>query len=169
MVTDVHVFTVGKLRGVSRGANVEADDDGLRRRCQRHVGLGDGANTSVDDPQADLVANVDLRECILQGLDGSCPITLEDEKQLLGFALLQLIEQLVEGLAPTRLRLLCGTHARLTLVGDLPSHPVILDDQEIVTGTGHRGQSQHLYGHRWPRLSDVSTLVVDEGTHATVC
>ena len=83
----------------------------------------------------------------------------------MGLALLQLIEQLVESLAATRLRLLGSTHARLTLVGDLTGLPVILDDQEVVAGTRHRGQPQHLHGHRRQGLGDVVALIIDEGTH----
>ena len=72
------------------------------------VGLGDRTDTAVDDPQRDLVADVDLGQRVLERLDRTSTVALEDEAQLLRLALLELLEQLVERLAPGAGRL--GRH-----------------------------------------------------------
>jgi hypothetical protein len=36
-----------------------------------------------------------------------------------------------------------GALAGLTLLGDLASGAVVLDDEEVLTGTGHRGETEH--------------------------
>ena len=108
VVADVHALAVGQLGRLALRPDVEADDDRIRRRRQADVGLGDRTDTAVDDPQADLVADVDLGQGVLQGLDRTSAVALEDEPQLLRLALLELLEQLVEGLAPGAGRL--GRH-----------------------------------------------------------
>ena len=125
-------------------------------------------DTAVDDPQADLVADVDLGQRVLQGLDRTGAVALEDEPQLLRLALLQLLEQLVEGLAPGAGRL--GRHPQpgRTPFGDLPGHPVVVDDDEAVAGAGHRGQAEHLDRERRRSLVDVVAVVVEQGPDPAV-
>jgi hypothetical protein len=54
-------------------------------------------------------------------------VTLENEQQLLGLALLQLLKQLVKGLATRRPGLLGSTHAGLTLFSNLARLAVIVN------------------------------------------
>ena len=118
-------------------ANVESDDDGIRGSGQRDVGLRDGANTSIDHPQTDLVADVDLGQRVLQGFHRTSTVALEDEPQFLGLALLELLEQLVEGLATSASSL--GRHPESCgpPFGDLPRSSVIINDQEAVSSAGY--------------------------------
>ena len=60
------------------GADVEADDDGVGCVGQVNVGLADGADTGVDDADADLVVG-DLLEALLDSLGGALDVRLDDD------------------------------------------------------------------------------------------
>src|SRR3954452_16733492 len=79
VVPDVDALAVGQLGGLALRADVEADDDGVRGRRQVDVGLGDATDAAVDDPQLDVVAHLDLHERVLEGLDGTRVVTLDDQ------------------------------------------------------------------------------------------
>src|SRR6478735_9120240 len=67
VVPDLHAFAVGQLRRLALRADVEADDDRVGGGGQVDVGLGDRTDTSVDDAQRHLVADVDLGQRVLEG------------------------------------------------------------------------------------------------------
>src|SRR5699024_1675751 len=166
VVPDVDTHAIGQLAVLALGANVEADDDRLGGRRQVDVVLRDRTDTTTDDPDTDLVATrVDLEQRLLERLDRTGGVPLDEEEQLGALALLEVILPGVEGDPTGRLRLERETLTRLSLLGDLPRHPVVLDDQEVVTGTGHVGQTQHL--HRTGRLGrfHVRAVLVEHGTH----
>ena len=52
---DVDALALGQRGGLRLGAHVEADDDGVRRRGEQHVGLGDAADRAVQHVQAHVV------------------------------------------------------------------------------------------------------------------
>ena len=58
---DLHAFVLGLVGHAAVDAGVEAQNDRVRSRGQRHVRLGDGADGAVDDFQRDLVG-LDLLE-----------------------------------------------------------------------------------------------------------
>ena len=58
----------------------------------------------------------------------------------------------------------CGQRvalARAAPVGDLAGDPVLVDDQQVVTGTGHRREADDLHRPRRQRLLDVLAVLVD--------
>ena len=83
----------------------------------------------------DLVADVDLGERVLERLDRTGHVALEDEVELLALALLHGGHEVLERATHAALGLHGRTLARLTLLGDLTSHPVVVDDDEVLTGT----------------------------------
>src|SRR5699024_12754746 len=132
VVPDVDTHAIGQLAVLALGANVEADDDRLGGRRQVDVVLRDRTDTTTDDPDTDLVATrVDLQQRLLERLDRTGGVPLDEEEQLGALALLEVILPGVEGDPTGRLRLERETLTRLSLLGDLPRHPVVLDDQEV--------------------------------------
>ena len=125
------------------GPDVEADDDRVGGGGQVDVGLGDRTDTAVDDAQRHLVADVDLGQRVLERLDRTGHVALEDEVELLALALLHGGHEVLEGTTHAALGLHGRTLARLALLGDLAGHPVVLDDEEVLTRTGHRRQAEH--------------------------
>ena len=91
---DVHLLLLGLLLRLARRAHVEADDDGVGRRGERDVGLGDAAHRRVDDVDAHL-GLIHLLERIAQRLDGALHVGLHDEVQIGGLAVLDAAEQVV--------------------------------------------------------------------------
>ena len=59
-------------------------------RGQVDVVLRDGTHAAVDDAQGDLLADVDLEQGVLQGLDRTRAVALEDEVEGVDLALLLL-------------------------------------------------------------------------------
>src|SRR5690606_4199912 len=169
VVADVDAHPVGELAVLALRPDVEADDDGLRRRRQVDVVLRDRADAAADDADADLVAaRVDLEQRLLQGLHGTGHVALDEQGELGALPLLQGLLPVLHGDPARRLRLLGEALARLALVGDLAGDPVVLDDQEVVAGAGHVGQAQHL--HRPGRLGvlHVLAVLVEHGADAAV-
>src|SRR4051794_9461858 len=143
VVPDLHALAVGQLRRLALRADVEADDDRVGRGRQVDVGLGDRTDTAVDDPQADLVADVDLGQRVLERLDRAGHVALEDEVELLALPLLHGGHEVLERTADAALGLHGRPLTRLALLGDLPGHPVVLDDDQVLTGAGHGGETEH--------------------------
>src|SRR3712207_5103818 len=69
-------FAVGELADALRGTDVEADDDGVVDRREVDVVLRDGADAAVDDPQVDLVTDVDLEQRLLERLHRAGDVAL---------------------------------------------------------------------------------------------
>src|SRR4029453_8286323 len=136
---------------------------------QRDVRLGNGTNAAVDHPQADLIADINLGERLLERLDRTSTIALEDEPQFLGLALLELLEQLVQSLAPGAGSLCRHPQPRRTPFGDLPRHAIVIDYQEAVSGTGHGRQAEHLYGERRGCHGDVVTMIIEQRAYPPMC
>src|SRR5699024_9787418 len=123
VVPDVDTHAVGQLAVLALGANVEADDDRLGGCRQVDVVLRDRTDTAPDDPDTDLVATrVDLEQRLLERLDRTGGVPLDEEEQLGALALLEVILPGVEGDPTGRLRLERETLTRLSLLGDLPRH-----------------------------------------------
>ena len=122
----------------------------------------------MDDLDADLVGYLDLHQGILERLDRTGRIALDDNIEHVDLGLGELLLEVLEGDDLATLGQLGGTFGGLTLLGNLASGTIIGGDQEEVTGGGHGGQAQHLNRcgrtGRFHRL----TVLVEHGTHAAV-
>ena len=145
-------------------ADVEADDDGVGRGGQQNIGLVDRADARVDDAHAHLVVR-QLFERGLYRLGRTLHVCLDDEVQLLHFALLQLGEEAFERdllveLVGVVLDLL------LTLLDQLTRHALVGNDAELVAGRRDLGKAGDLDRNGRACLLDLRALVVRHDTHA---
>src|SRR6478752_191780 len=166
VVPDVDTLAVGQLGGLALRPDVEPDDDRVRGRRQIDVGLGDATDAAVDDAQFDLVADVDAQQGFLQRLYGAGVVALQDQVQLAGF--LQRGIEVVEADALAGACRQCIALARAAPVGDLTGDPVLVDDEQVVTGTRHRREADDLDWTRRGCLLDVLTVFVDHPSHAPI-
>ena len=145
------------------GPDVEADDDGLGRDGQVDVVLGDRADAAADDPQRHFLAHVELDQRVFQGLDRAGHVALDDQQQLFPLAGLERRLQVLQRDPRPPL----GEHRAalpgLAPLGDLPGHPVVVDDQEAVAGAGHGGEAEHLHRPGRRRLADLVAVLVQHG------
>src|SRR5215203_1543656 len=164
-VADVDALAVDQLTDPLGRAHVEADDDGVGRDGQVDVVLRDRTDTAVDDPQGDLLAHLDVEQGVLERLDRAGAVTLEDQVQGVDLALLQpvLERDPLAGLGEGRVAL-----HRLALLGDLAGDAVLVGDEELVAGAGHRREAEHLHGSRGQRHVEVLTVLVEHGAHPAV-
>ena len=99
---------------------MKPDDDGGVDRGEVDVVLRDGAHPAVDDAQRDLVADVDLEQGVLQRLDRTRAVALEDEVEGVDLALLEHVGEVLQAHALAALGQQGGALGGLALVGDLP-------------------------------------------------
>ena len=154
----IHVCPVAGGLGGGVGANVEAHDDGAGGRGQQDIAFVDGADARMDDPNPDFLV-AQLLQGGLHGLGRALNVGLDDQRQLLHFALLHLGEEVVEGHLLLKLGggvLLCLT----ALLHQLPGHPLIGNGVELVAGGGHVGKAGDLHRHGGAGGLDGTTLVV---------
>src|ERR1700726_1920768 len=86
VVPDVHALALGQLARPAGRPDVEADDHRVRGDGQVHVVLGDRADAAADHAQADFLADIQLEQRVLQGLDRAGHVALDDEQQFLALA-----------------------------------------------------------------------------------
>src|SRR3954453_12423107 len=166
VVPDVDALAVGELGGLPLGPDVEAQDDDVVGQRQVDVALGDRADAAVDDPQRDVVAHLDLHQRLFERLDGARVVALDDQVELA-----VLLERGVEVLQADPLahrRVLRVADAGLAAVGDLPGDAVLLDDEEGVTGTRHRGETHDLHGAGRQGLLQLVAVLVEQRPDAAV-
>src|SRR4051794_24069016 len=160
VVPDVHPLAVGELRGLALGPDVEAQDDDVVGQRQVDVALGDAADAAVDDPQRDVIADLDLHQRLFERLDGARVVALDDQVELA-----VLLERRVEVLEADPLAhggVLRVADACLAAVGDLPCHPVLLDDQEGVAGPRDRRQADDLDRPRRQGFLELVAVLVEQ-------
>ncbi len=92
---DVHFFLIGDFGGLALGAHVEADDDGVRRRGEQHVGLGDGAHARVQQLDLDLFAGESPQQ-VGDHFHRAAHVALQDDGQLFDAGSLDLLRQAFE-------------------------------------------------------------------------
>src|SRR6478752_9070843 len=155
VVPDLHAFLLRHLGRLALGPDVEADDDGVGGGRQVDVGLGDRTDTAVDDADADLVADVDLRQRVLECLDRTGHVALEDEVELLARTLLHGGHEVLERTTHAALGLHGRPLTRLALLGDLTRHPVVLDHDEVLARAGNGAQTQDHRGAGRARLGEL--------------
>src|SRR5690606_10093716 len=137
-------------------------------RGEVDVALGYTTNTTVDDAQLHRIVDLDLEQRLLECLDGTGDVTLDDEVERLDLAVFEGLGEVLEADAlaaagEQRVALCC-----LTLLGDLAGHTVVVGDQEGVTGARHRGEPEH--GDRTSRccLLDGCPVLVEHRTNTSV-
>src|SRR3954464_9422557 len=166
VVPDIHPLAVGELGGLALGPDVEAEDDDVVGQRQVDVALGDPTDAAVDDPQRDVVVDLDLHQRLFERLDGARVVALDDQVELTG-----LLERRVEVLQADPLphgRVLRVADAGLTTVGDLPGDAVLLNDEERVTRTRHGGQADDLDRTRGQGFLELVAVLVEQRPDATV-
>src|SRR5207248_1683750 len=168
VVADIHAFALSQLARPAGRPDVEAEDHRVRGDGEVDVVLRDRADTAADYPQADLVAHIELEQRVLQGFHRAGHVTLDDEQQFLALTGLERLVQVLERDPATALGELGYALARLAALGDLPGHPVVGDDQEVVTRAGHGGQAEHLHRTGRQSLGDGLVVLVQHGPNPAV-
>src|SRR5690606_5131267 len=166
VVPDVDTLARGAFGRLALRTHVVPDHDRVGRRGEVDVALGDTTHTAVDDVELHLVADVDLHQGRFERLDGTRVVALDDQVE--GVGLLQRGVQVLQAdtLAPGGV--LGVADPSLAALGDLPGHPVLLDDEERVTGPRHRCAADDLDRPRRLRLGDVPVVLVHHASHSTV-
>src|SRR6476660_4415498 len=166
VVPDVDTLAVGQLGGLALRPDVEAQDDDVVGQRQVDVALGDPTDAAVDDPERDLVVDLDLHQRLFERLDGARVVALDDQVELTG-----LLERRVEVLEADPLAhggVLRVADPGLTTVGDLPGDAVLLDDEERDTGPRHRGEADDLHRPRRQGFLELVAVLVEQRPDATV-
>ena len=128
--------------------------------------LGDGTDTTVDDVELNFVSDVELKQSIFQGLDGTGVVTLKDEVKAAG--LLKNLIQILKG------DMLAGASRQgvttpcVTTVRDLAGRAIVLNDEEVVASSGDTGKPLNLHGHRRASIGDVIAMFVGHTTDTTM-
>src|SRR5699024_9145649 len=168
VVLDLHALAIGVVRVQALGPHVVADDEGVGRHREVDVVHRDRADAAVDDAQIHALADVDAQQRLLQGFHRTGGVALEDEVEGLDLAIGHVLVDVLEADALADLRQRGGALGGLPLLGDLARGALVLGDQEGVTGSGHRGQAQHLDRTGRTRLGDVLAVLVEHGAHSAV-
>src|SRR6476620_1351161 len=168
VVADLDALALGVHSVLALGPDVVADDDGVRRHREVDVVHRDRADATVDDAQVDLLAHVDLEQGVLERLDRTRHITLEDEVEGVDLAGRESLVEVLEADALAGLGQGGLTVGSLAPLGDLARGAVVRGDDEGVAGPRDRGQTKHLDRAGRAGLADVLAVLVEHGTDAAV-
>ncbi|MNE23458.1 hypothetical protein D3C80_1167130 [compost metagenome] len=165
VVADVEAVTLGDRTSLCIGADVEADDCGIRCLGERDIRLGDRAGARMDDTGTNFVGTklVERRD---DRFDRTLHVTLDDQREFLETGILQLAHHLLErtalaGLAGNRL----VASKTLAILGDFAGTSFVFDDGEAVTGSRRAGKTEHFDRGCRTGFLDVVALVGDESTN----
>src|SRR5215207_3961024 len=163
---DLDALAVGDDARLADRADVEAEHDGVGRRGQVDVGLGDPADAGAHDLHLHLGLR-QLRDLVLERLERAGDVGLEHQVEVLDLAAARLVEDRLErhllaGAAGLRLAL----QAEAALVGELARAAVVLDHAHVLARLGHAVEAEHLDRLRRPRLLHPAALVVVQRAHA---
>ena len=163
MQADVDALVLGQGGGLGVGPDAEGDDDGVGGRGQQHVGFADRAHAGVDDLDLDLLG-AQLFQLFAQGLDRAAHVGLQNQRQLLDRAGLELLVQLVEGEAGAGGQ---GSLAHLlpAVGGHLLGADFVGHHLEAVAGFRQRRQAQNFDGGGGTGLRQHPPAVVEHGAH----
>ncbi|CAL2071472.1 hypothetical protein GPN2_22113 [Streptomyces murinus] len=122
----------------------------------------------MQDADVDLFADVQLEQRGLKSLDRTGSVTLDDQVQLLDLAGLEHLVQVLQGDTARALREGRVALTGRTLLRDLAGRTVLLDHDEVVTGTRDVGQTQDLDRRRRAGLGDGVAAVVQHRADTAV-
>ena len=122
----------------------------------------------MDDAQLYFFANIDLKQRLFQGLNGTGGVTLKDEVKGIDLTFLKHIGEVFQRYTLAALSQQSVTGSSCTLVSDLTGSAVLRGHQEGVTSARNAGQTQYLSRASRAGLFQRLTVFVKHGTHATV-
>ena len=128
--------------------------------------LGDGTDAAVDDVELNFISDVELKQSIFQGLDGTGVVTLKDEVQAAG-----LLKDLVQILKGDTLAGACCqgvTTPCVTTIRNLAGSAIVLDNEEVIASSRNTGESLNLHRHRWTSIGDVIATFIGHTTDTTM-
>ena len=158
----IHIGAVGAGSSGGVGTDIEAHHNGACGGGKQNVAFVDGADARVDDTDADFLVG-DLLQRGFQRFGGALHVGLDDQRQLLHFALLHLGEQIVQG--DLLVHLGQGVLLRLTaLLHQLTGHTLVGDGVELVARRGHVGKAGDLHRHGGAGGLDGASFVVGHNT-----
>src|SRR5690606_32509406 len=166
VVADVDAGLLDRVARACIRADVEADDDRVRRRGKLHVGLGDTADVRADYRDLHVVRR-QLLQRIAQRLRAAVHVGLDQHGQGRGARLAHLREDVVE-LRGLLLRELDVALAALPELRDLARLALVGHDEDVVAGGRRPGKTQHDDRHRRTRAFDRLSLLVEHRADAAV-
>src|SRR6267154_4487807 len=101
VVADIDLVALGDLARLRIGAHVEADDQRARRLGKRQVGLADAADAAIDHAGRHLLGAEPLQRAG-QRFRRALHVRLDQHRKLLGRALADALDHLLEGAAAAR-------------------------------------------------------------------
>src|SRR6202167_5429479 len=168
VVADIDALALRQLPSPAGRPDVEADDHRVGGDGQVYVVLGDRADTAADDAKRDFLADIELEQRVLQGFHRAGHVALDDQQQFFALAGLERLVQVLERDPAASLGELGDPLAGLPALGDLPGHPVIGDNEEVVTRTRNRGQAEHHDRPGRRRIGDLLAVLVEHGPDSAV-
>src|SRR5215212_859571 len=163
--TDLHTFALGYLLRRVRRPDVEAEQDPVARRGEHDVRVGKRPDTAADYVDADLVAR-EPGQSLLERLDRSSDVSLDDEVEVLHSALAQ--EILERTARPALLRELLAPEGRLGLLGSVARDPLVVNYLEASTRLGYTREAKYLRRVARACVLDAATSVVEHRAHPAV-
>ena len=159
-------WTASSFR-VRQGTHVEADDDRAGSLGQHHVGVGDTADSGVQDVEGDL-AGRELRDLVLERLERPGHVGLDHEVQLHGLTrFLGPLEHVLEAdrnAHAARQRL--GLQPDRPLVGEMARLAVVRHRAHRLARVGQAVEAEHLDRLAWSRLLEAVSEEVVHRAHA---
>ena len=160
----VNAFALSHVAGYRVRTDVESNNDRAAGLCQHDIRLADRADCAVDNLDANLGV-AQLLQRLLDGLNRALNVRLDDDRQLLGLAFLNLLEQIIQ------CNLLVG--AELLLLGLLASlfhqltgQLLVLNSVEFVARCRYVCQTGDLNRRGWAGALDLLASGVGHHTHA---
>src|SRR6266536_1278374 len=142
VVTDIDTLAQGKFAHPLGRPDIEPDDDSVGCDGEVDVVLCDSANAPANDPQAHLLANVDLEQRVFQVLERHTATALCELRVAL---------------------------ARLAAFCDLPGDAVVGDGKEAVARVGNGGEAEHQHRPGRGCRGDGVTVFIEHRPHPAEC
>ncbi len=164
--TDIHLLGLGHLASRTGRTNVEAHDDGIGSGSEHDVGVADGTYGTMDDVDLDILGG-ELDERVLDSLDGTVHIGLDDDVEFLEVSDSQTATDLLESdvlLGADRLLAL----QLLTLVSNLACLLLGRQYVELVTGLRRTVETEDRTRLTRANLLDALAALVEHGLDTTV-
>src|SRR5437764_3666037 len=163
---DLNTLALRERARLGAWANVEADDQRVRRAREVDVVLGDPADTLEDDVHAHLGV-LDLLQLRDRGFDRADDVALEDQVQILDAAAAELFEQRLEGdRRGTPLGELLAAQPLAAGVRELARAALVLDDACRLAGGRRLVEAQDLDRRARRRLAELLAAEVVQSANA---